>query len=307
MRHHPHDQSLSAPLILLVALLLVLPEHQAHGQVIYAAPVWSPTRDEVLYTSNETGNNDIYLIDVETRTITQLTSNPARDNGASWSFDGETILFTSNRDGNDEIYSINRNGQQVRRLTNTPQNEAAPAFTSDGEHIAYCYFRGQSDPVLDTTSHLMTSDGRYVDALGPQTFYNLYPKYSSRSTLILLTAKPRKRRASNGIYLFDPATSIMRPLSRLGRANYNAQWSPQGDRVVFVKQLDRNLTSAMLYISDVTGKNQRELVADGFGSFQPSFSRDGKRIVFRKGWQENHQGLVILDLASGRQETLLHP
>lgn len=287
-------------------LFISLPE--VHSQVFYGAPAWSPVRDEVLYVSNEKGNQDLYVIDVSTRAIRQLTFHEAEEGAPSWSADGESILFISDRDGNKEIYRMTREGHHIRRLTHTPMHEASPVFTPDMHYIAYCYFGDQPDSTFDNSSHLMTSEGRYERALGPTSYFNLYPKYSVvHPNLILMTGKLREKGSRNGVFLYNTTTHILRPLSGRGHVTYNGKWSPEGKHVVYVKQRDSSLASASLYVVDVATGKETEVFTHPSGVFQPTFSHDGKQLVFRKGWKEGHEGLGILGLTNHTADQLVGP
>ena len=63
--------------------------------------VWSPDRSTIAFTSDRSGNDDIYLIDVETGEITRITDDPGKDSDPSWSPNGEELAFSSNRSGTD--------------------------------------------------------------------------------------------------------------------------------------------------------------------------------------------------------------
>lgn len=67
------------------------------------------------------GNSDIWLMDLTTGEVWQLTTDEAWDGHPCISSDGRVIVFTSDRDGNYEIYRINRDGTGLERLT---ENEA---------------------------------------------------------------------------------------------------------------------------------------------------------------------------------------
>lgn len=88
------------------------------------SPVWSPDGKKIAFTSERRGNADIFIMNVSTIMVQQLTPNsPADDENPSWSPDGKMILFNSDRDNSGgEIYLMDANGQNVVRLTNSTQH-----------------------------------------------------------------------------------------------------------------------------------------------------------------------------------------
>ncbi|MFB6232130.1 MAG: T9SS type A sorting domain-containing protein [Salinibacter sp.] len=78
----------------------------------FAGPHWSPDGNKVaMYSGGYSGNDwEIYVLDVQTGNLTQLTDNSANDRHPTWSPGGGRIAFASDRDGDFEIYTISANG-----------------------------------------------------------------------------------------------------------------------------------------------------------------------------------------------------
>lgn len=82
-------------------------------------PVWSPTGEEIAYTSNKSGNYDIWVISLKDGKQRQLTRDPAYDGEPTWSPDGQEIAFISTRSGKKEIWVMSAMGDHPRQLTRT--------------------------------------------------------------------------------------------------------------------------------------------------------------------------------------------
>lgn len=90
---------------------------------------WSPEGSRLAFVAVQpSGFNDIFLIDLESGGVQQLTFDPAGDSDPRWSPDGTAIVFASNRDGNWELYTIRADGTGLTRLTETPGDETEPAW-----------------------------------------------------------------------------------------------------------------------------------------------------------------------------------
>src|SRR5690349_19459786 len=78
--------------------------------VLFPSPVRAAFPGEagkVTWSSNRTGNFDIWVMNGDGSAKTQLTTDPAADYDPTWSASGAKIAFVSDRDGNFEIYTMN--------------------------------------------------------------------------------------------------------------------------------------------------------------------------------------------------------
>jgi Tol biopolymer transport system component len=88
----------------------------------------------------QTGNWDIWIVDVERNVPTRLTSDPAVDADPIWSPDGTAIVFSSDRGGRLGLYrqSIGVPGPAEQLLTlETPRILIPSDWSVDGRYILY--------------------------------------------------------------------------------------------------------------------------------------------------------------------------
>jgi Tol biopolymer transport system component len=102
-------------------------------------PDISPNGKSIVFTSNQTGNNDIYIMDRRSGSTFDLTNNPANDEWARFSPDGKQIVFDSNRDGGVfEIFVMNADGSGTpTQLTFPPTLGRYPGWSPDGKQIIF--------------------------------------------------------------------------------------------------------------------------------------------------------------------------
>ncbi|TML01241.1 MAG: hypothetical protein E6G40_03580, partial [Actinobacteria bacterium] len=64
-------------------------------------PAWSPDGTKVAFTSNRTGNNDVWVMNADGSGQADLSKDPAPDSDPIFAPDqGWRMAFTSGRDGN---------------------------------------------------------------------------------------------------------------------------------------------------------------------------------------------------------------
>ena len=105
---------------------------------VNGAPVFSPDGRKLLLTlTMESGNLDIYSLDLAGQVLTRMTRHPSIDTEAVFSPDGETIYFTSDRSGGPQIYKVaNRPGARAERVTFEGNYNARPRISPSGEELA---------------------------------------------------------------------------------------------------------------------------------------------------------------------------
>jgi len=120
--------------------------------------------DEVGYLDRR--RTHLYLFDVASKSLTQVTSGDYDDSAAVWSPDGRQLAFTSNRTSdpdrnyNTDIWTVAADntdkGAHLTQITTNPGEDHSPAWSPDGKWIAYIT---QTEPKLFeyATKHLAIS------------------------------------------------------------------------------------------------------------------------------------------------------
>lgn len=144
------------------------------------------------------------------------------------------IAFVSDRDGNNEIYVMNPDGSAQVRLTNHPAADSEPDWSPDGRMIAFTSDRGGAPAV-----YVMNADGTGVHLVGEGSSPAWSPDgtrfvfKSGDSLWTMSTDGSNRQRLTNAAADTGRVDFAGNPLTP--EADYNAQWSPDGTVIMFVR------------------------------------------------------------------------
>ena len=88
-------------------------------------PAWAPNGQLLAFSwRRPSGNFDLYVMDIATRQMVELTRDAGRNERPSWAPDGRHIVFESTRSGTRQIWTMLADGSHLRQLTSQGQNES---------------------------------------------------------------------------------------------------------------------------------------------------------------------------------------
>ncbi len=129
------------------------------------SPTWSPVSNAIAFTSERTGNSDIWTMTIAPTTnaigtsLANRTNNARTDALPAWSPNGSRIAFSSDRSphsGNFEIYSMTASGSDLKRHTSNSRLDTTPAYSSDGNRI---WFSANRASLTNVDIYSMSASG----------------------------------------------------------------------------------------------------------------------------------------------------
>jgi Tol biopolymer transport system component len=142
-------------------------------------PSYSPDGRSVIFSSNRSGNIDLWRLSRESGSLKRLTEDPADDWDPAFSPDGRLLVWSSNRNGPFEIFVAEADGRNPRQLTHGNLAAENPSVTADGQWVIYSADRsegagirrvrldGREDLLINTDARghpEVSPDGRYIVA-----------------------------------------------------------------------------------------------------------------------------------------------
>ena len=252
---------------------------------------------EILYTcyAQPGGHGALFLLDVATGRVRALTTDRARNVGATWSPDGHRIVYESTRDGRSDLYVMDLPNGAIWRLTDGRGFNEEPSWSPDGARIAFASSRdGITAPLGSARFHLdlyrMRSDGTGVWRLTSLPGATYSPTWSPAGVRIAFVSD---RDGNFDIFTMADDGRDQRQITDFHRmAGFSAypRWSPDGSHIVFNASNPPPGPAASIYSVRADGSEVHRLT-DGY-DFKPDWSPDSRWIVFLRKWQ-GHTELFI--------------
>jgi Tol biopolymer transport system component/DNA-binding winged helix-turn-helix (wHTH) protein len=115
------------------------------------APGYSPDGRRIVFVSQRSGSEQLWLADSEGQHVRQLTSLARGAAGCPrWSPDGQRIAFDSTEQGRGNIYEVAVDSGAIRQITSGASTNVRPAWSRDGAWIYFGSDRGGSWEVWKT-------------------------------------------------------------------------------------------------------------------------------------------------------------
>ncbi|MHB8467477.1 MAG: TolB family protein [Acidimicrobiales bacterium] len=252
-----------------------------------ASPVGAANdRSEIAFTSNRDGSAQVYVMDVDGSHQTRVTNSfPSDDIQPSWSSDGARIAFS--RGSGYQSGNVVQSSIVVRSLASGAETVLAddaginfrPQWSPDGTQIVYVHGQAQPQNAFQGPYDLwlMGANGaprRRLTTTGDAT----QPAWSPDGKQIVFNRASVG--AASGIWVLTLATGATHRLTvPPAGADYTPSWSP-GPRILFTST--RAGGAKQIYTVDPDGSHVRRIMADGAEDKYPSWSSDGRRIVYSR-------------------------
>ena len=285
------------------------------------SPAISPDGKWLAFASNRLQNAELYLMDLTTRSLHQLTHTDELDEYMpAFSPDGKSIAFVTERtrggmmlppvqaSGSDPksatIYLMDVDGRNQRPLIDIEGAQRAPVFSPDGQKIA---FESKSPTVRrdEVTSPLQNndtleiyvihSDGTNKKQLTHNNVDDGHPTWAPNGKQIAFTGMVDD---IYQIFSVNAEGGTVKQLTFEGASHYHPTFSPDGKRIIYVSNAHNHYT---LWMMNADGRNKTQLTNHIGAHFEPSLSQDGKRLVFSSD-RSDHMRIYLMDLTRPVQQ-----
>ena len=156
------------------------------------------------------------------------------------------------------------------------------------EAQAQIAFMSKRDGRFNPEIYAMGADGKNQQRLTNNPHEDWDPSWSPDGKRIVFFSN-RDGHVMGGIptfeiYVMDADGKNQQRLTNDPNDDRSPSWSPDGERIAFMSNRDGHFIGGIptfeIYVMDADGKNQQRLTNNPHGDWDPSWSPDGKRIVF---------------------------
>jgi Tol biopolymer transport system component len=252
-------------------------------------PALSPDDGFVAYSSDETGNPEIWLMDLKSGAPLRLTDHPGADTSPAWLPDGSALLFVSDRGGSPSIYKIPRLGGTP--LLVVPGSKD-PAVSPDGTRVAFARPDASGDTRIGVAPLRDPGRATILTDKSDGVWSHCHPAWSPDGTKLCFED-------FRDLWIVPANGGKVTPLTTDHQWNLEPEWSPDG-RFVYYSSY-REGTHALWRVPASGGTPERVTLGTG-PEGHPSIARSGTRLAYSTYVSEDT--ISLLDLRSGRRTRL---
>jgi dipeptidyl aminopeptidase/acylaminoacyl peptidase len=172
--------------------------------MVIARYLYKPDAGEGMTRFNDNQRLHIFVVDIASKQVRQLTRGNYDEHSIDWSPDGKQLIFASNREPNQDeffnydLFTLQFADNSIHRLTATEYCEYDPLWSPDGKSIVYLgTLRGLTDretTMEDTHVWIMNGDGSNRREIGrAEVIDNRQgaPQWASDGRAVYLTVQER--------------------------------------------------------------------------------------------------------------------
>lgn len=157
----------------------------------------SPKGDKIVFTSDRSGDLELYTMNLDGSNVKQVTFGLGYDGGAFFSPDGTKLVFRASRPKteaeiaeykdflskglvaptNMEIYVCNVDGSDLKQITQLGKANWAPFFHPSGKKIIFSSNHA-SERGYDFNLYMINLDGSGLEAITHESKFNAFPMFS---------------------------------------------------------------------------------------------------------------------------------
>lgn len=265
------------------------------GMVLFAGRNVIVPADQIAFESDQNGNQDIYLLDLRTNIVRNLSQNPVDEYAPAWSPDGKELIFYADYNGDQhaELHILNLETMQTETVGDTIRDYRRAGWSPDGLQLVYTIGYGQMQLIDDQGS---------VSLLG----YGFNPRWSPDGRWIMYYADSRDSLNAE-IYALDIMESRLLNLTRNAAHDWSPAWSPDGTTIAFVTSRDGNaelyLMQNCLNVVANCDLNLRRLTDNPRTDSSPTWSPDGRMLAYETLQSGTHD-LYLIDVTTLQERPL---
>jgi Tol biopolymer transport system component len=266
------------------------------------SPSWSPTGNEIAYTSFQRSSGDIYVMHPDGSDKRRLTTDPAYDDIPMFSPDGQRIAFVSSRSGSLQIWVMNADGSDQHEVTSSVGSNYFPTWSPDGSRIAF-----RSDRDGNPEIYSMRADGSDVKRLTNDGSIDFSPNWGPDGRIVFVSNRTTGGKSSLWVMNADGSDQHRLTPRDFVWNELSPVWSPDGKRLLFQADRDVPVGNRELYVMNADSTGLKRLTRYPGQDNWPTWSPDGKQIAFARGPTPYRNEIYVMNADGTHQHELTLP
>jgi Tol biopolymer transport system component len=226
----------------------------------------------------------IWVMNTDTTGKTQITFGNGDDDHPAWSPDYKKVVFSSDRRSKFEyeLFVVNVDGTGLKRITDrvNQSSDLYPTWAPDGSKI---YFIRRTPDFAKATSYYeiwsVNANGSGLTKVSNDTAMLFNPSVSPDGKKIAFARLATSSLADARLYTMNVDGTGMAMLTDGWLGDSEVAWSPDGSKLAFSCRVGyvgyRDICTV-----NADGTNRTGIVTWAGDQMNPTFSRDGTRLVF---------------------------
>lgn len=248
---------------------------------------------QLVFQSNRTGTNQIFIMNMEDGKIRQLTNLPRGGETPAFSPDGGKIVFAAyvGEDDND-VFVMNTDGSDLKRLTHGPGYDGHPHWSADGKRIVFNSDRTTPEPAAAWSDRWheifsMNADGsnirQHTQCKSVCTFGSISPDGNTVLYRKVIRAPGLNWELGNINHNSEIFISDLDGNNEVNISNNEAfdgwpAWSPDGSRIAFASNRSGPARTGQIWLMKPDGSELQQLSHGPWSHAQPAWAFDGLSI-----------------------------
>jgi Tol biopolymer transport system component len=180
----------------------------------------SPKGDKIVFTSDRSGDLELWIMDIDGKNQKQITTGLGYDGGAFFSPDGKKLVFRASRPTTEEevkeykellskglvapttmeLYTCNVDGSDLKQVTKLGKANWAPFFHPSGKKIIFSS-NHHSKRGYDFQLYMVNDDGTGLEQITSESIFNAFPMFSPDGKKLIFSSN-RNNHGSRDTNLF---------------------------------------------------------------------------------------------------------
>jgi Tol biopolymer transport system component len=140
-------------------------------------PTWSPDAKQILFASNRSGPNELWVANLDGSGLQQISKLPELRGRSDWSSDGQHIVTYSGGTWAHEVYLMNADGSDAHQISKPGGNAQGAAFSPDGQWVAFTAYYDKMDDIHGCEIYIMRLDRSDMRRLTNNDYCDYQPRW----------------------------------------------------------------------------------------------------------------------------------